>query len=334
MSIACWAAFAAKEGLRPFQYEPKELGPREVEINVTHCGICHSDLHLIDNDWGISTYPLVPGHEIIGTVSAVGTNVENLRAGRRVGVGWQCGACLDCDQCRRGEENLCLRNQPTCVGHYGGFGKSVRVDSRFAFPLPDGLESSTAAPLLGAGVTVFTPLRAFEVTPVMRVGVIGIGGSGHLALQFARAFGCEVTAFSSTPAKEQEAREFGAHHFVVSGDSAAIAKAANSFDFLLSTTTADLDWIAYMNVLRPRGKLCLVGAAPKPLTLPAFAFIVGQKTVCGSSVGGRATMVEMLGFAARHGIKAQAELMPMSTANAAVAKVAGNQARYRMVLVN
>ena len=334
MPIDCWAAMAAKESLRPFQYEPKELAACEVEINITHCGICHSDVHLIDNDWGISPYPLVPGHEIIGSVSALGTNVTTLKIGQRVGVGWQRGACLECDYCGRGEENLCLRAVPTCVGGYGGFATRIRVDRHFVFPVPDALDSATAAPLLCGGVTVFTPLRVFGVTPVMKVGVIGIGGLGHLALQFAKAFGCEVTAFSSTPAKEPEARQFGAQHFVTSSDAQAMAKAANSLDFLFATTSVGMDWNALLNVLRPKGKLCVLGGAPVPLTVSPFPLVLGQRTICGSPVGGRASMNEMLDFAARHGIKAKVEVLPLAQANAAIARVASNQARYRMVLVN
>jgi uncharacterized zinc-type alcohol dehydrogenase-like protein len=334
MLINCWAAMAAKESLRPFQYEPGELNPREVEISITHCGLCHSDVHLIDNDWGMSSYPLVPGHEIIGTVSALGAHVANLKLGQRVGVGWQRAACLECDYCVRGEENLCPRAVPTCVAGYGGFATRIRVDNHFVFSIPDSLDSTTAAPLLCGGVTVFTPLRAFGVTPVMRVGVIGIGGLGHLALQFAKAFGCEVTAFSSTPAKEAEARQFGAQHFVASGDPSAMAKAAASLDFLFATTSVGMDWNALLNLLRPKGKLCVLGGAPVPLTVSPFPLVLGQRTICGSPVGGRAAMTEMLEFAARHGIKAKVEVMPMSAANAAIGRVAANRARYRMVLVN
>jgi uncharacterized zinc-type alcohol dehydrogenase-like protein len=334
MAIDCWAAMAAKERLQPFQYEPKELAASEVEINITHCGICHSDLHLIDNDWGMSSYPLVPGHEIIGAVSALGTNVTTFKIGQRVGVGWQRGACLACDYCVRGEENLCLRAVPTCVGGYGGFATRIRVDSHFVFPIPDALDSATAAPLLCGGVTVFTPLRVFGVTPVMRVGVIGIGGLGHLALQFAKAFGCEVTAFSSTPAKEQEARQFGAQHFVVSSDAQAMAKSALSLDFLFATTSVRMDWNALFNLLRPKGKLCVLGGAPVPITISPFPLVLGQRTICGSPVGGRASMTEMLDFAVRHGIQAKVEVLPLAEVNAAIARVATNQARYRMVLVN
>jgi len=333
MPVEAWAAFAAKEPLASFRYDLPALGALEVDIDITHCGICHSDLHLIDNDWGISTYPFVPGHEIIGSVAAIGAGVTYLKVGQRVGVGWLSGACLQCEYCLRGEENLCAQTQPTCVGRHGGFASRVRVDSRFAFPIPDQLESSFAAPLLCAGVTVFTPLRAFEVTPPMRVGVIGIGGLGHLALQFARAFGCEVTAFSSNSSKEEEARKLGAHHFVRANDSAACAGLGESFDFLLATGLGELDCSMYMPMLKPKGKLCVVGAFSKPLAVQAFS-LLSQKSLCGSNTGGRRTMLEMLDFAARHGIRPQVELLPMSEANAAITRVRRNQARYRVVLTN
>jgi uncharacterized zinc-type alcohol dehydrogenase-like protein len=334
MPINCLAAHAAKEPLRPFQYEPQELGLGDVEIKITHCGICHSDLHLINNDWGISTYPLVPGHEIIGHVSAVGPSVKSLEIGQRVGVGWQSAACMECENCRRGAENFCARKQRTCVGRPGGFADRIRVHSHFAFPLPEVIESEMAGPLLCGGLTVFTPLRALGVKPMLPMGVIAIGGLGHLALQFARALGYEVTAFSSTPAKEAEAKQFGAHHFVATTDAAAMAKLRGRFDFLLSTVSADLDCSLYLDLLRRDGKLCLVGIPPHPLSIPGFPLITGQKSVGGSSNGNRSTMLEMLEFAARHGIRPQVELKPMAEANAALARLASNQARYRMVLVN
>jgi len=334
MPIKCLAAYAAREELRSFQYEAAELSPLDVELDITHCGICHSDLHLINNDWGFSTFPLVPGHEIVGTVSARGAGVRDLGLGQRVGVGWQAGACMECNQSQRGDHNFCSRSIPTCVGRYGGYANKIRVDSRFAFPIPAGFDSAEVAPLLCGGVTVFTPLRDFGVTPLARVGVIGVGGLGHLALQFARAFGCEVTAFSSTPEKEAEARKFGAHHFLSSRDPDALKKAASTLDFLLSTVAANLDWQAYVSLLRPKGRLCFVGVPPAPLTVGIFPLIAGQRSVCGSNTGGRNAIREMLEFASRHGIKAQVELMPMGEANAALAKVAQNRARYRMVLAN
>ena len=193
MGFRAYAAHEQKGPLAPFVYEPGELGPNDVEIRVSHCGICHSDVHLVDGDWGASSYPMVPGHEIVGTVAAAGPAVRQLAVGQRVGVGWQCGACLECEWCVSGQENLCAQEEATCVERPGGFAERIRVDGRFAFPIPDALRSEHAAPLLCGGVTVYAPLARFA-RPSLRVGVIGIGGLGHLALQFARAMGCEVTA--------------------------------------------------------------------------------------------------------------------------------------------
>lgn len=334
MPISCYAAKTAKSALVPYQYEPEGLKPYEIEVDVTHCGICHSDIHLIDNDWGFSTYPLIPGHEVVGTISQVGNKAGRLKRGMRVGIGWQCGACMECEWCIRGEEQLCTQNQATCVGHAGGYAEKIRVDRRFAFVIPENLSSENAAPLLCGGITVYSPLRVYDVKAPMKVGVIGIGGLGHLALQFVRAFGCEVTAFSSSENKEAEAKKFGAHHFVLSSDKKQMKNATASLDVILSTVSADIDWQSYFNILRPKGKIIVLGASPSPIAVPPFVLIGGQKSIVGSAIGGRAMISEMLEFAARHQIKAQTETMPMSEANAALDKVRKNQARYRMVLTN
>ena len=207
--IRGYATHAAGAELLAYRYEVGELGADEVEVRISHCGICRSDLHLIDNDWQVSKFPFVPGHEIVGTVEAVGTAVQNLQPGERVGVGWQAGSCGTCAWCRQGKENLCPQAQPTCVHRNGGFADAVRVPARFVIPIPEALDSENAAPLLCAGITVYTPLRTYGVSPASRVGVVGIGGLGHLALQFARVFGAEVTAFSTSPAKEEEAHGDG-----------------------------------------------------------------------------------------------------------------------------
>ena len=265
----------AGEVLQPFSYEAAELGPYDVEIGITHCGLCHSDIHLIDNDWGMSAYPLVPGHEIVGTVRAAGPAAGGFKPGQRVGVGWQRSSCLACEWCLRGKETCCARQEATCVGHHGGFATAIRTDSRFVYPIPEGLPSAAAAPLLCAGLTVYTPLR-LDAVAASRVGVIGIGGLGHLAILFARAFGCEVTAFSTSPAKEAEALRLGARHFVDSRDPARMAAASGSLDLLLSTVTTDLDWNAWLNLLRPMGVLTLVGASPGPIAVAPFGLILGQ----------------------------------------------------------
>ncbi len=334
MNIDCYAAQEAKAPLEKFSYSSPTPGPWDVEVKISHCGICHSDTHLVDNDWGISQYPMVPGHEIVGTVSAMGASVKHLKAGQRVGIGWQCSSCMTCEWCISGKENLCPQIVGTCLGRHGGFAKAIVVDSRFAFVLPDGLEPENAAPLLCGGITVFAPLIHFGIRPAMKVGVIGVGGLGHLALQFYRAWGCEVTAFSATPDKEKEARDFGAHRILNSKDAEVLKANAATLDFIISTVPVDLDWGAYLEVLRPEGKLCIVGVPQSPIAIPAFPLIMGRKTVCGSPIGSRGDIETMLAFAARHGIKAQTESYAMNEVNRAMDRVRNNQGRYRVVLKN
>jgi len=331
MPIQAYAALNKGQPLESFSYEPKPLAPHDVEVKISHCGICHSDLHLVNNDWGMSSYPLVPGHEITGTVSQVGSAVTQYKPGQRVGIGWQADSCGECEWCAGGEENLCARAAPTCVGRHGGFASHIRVHSRFAIPIPDALAMENAAPLLCAGITVYSPLRTHRLGPNSRVGVIGIGGLGHLGLQFARAFGCEVTAFSTTADKEAEARQLGAHHFVATRTTGAVQKLGGSFDFILSTVTADLPWIDYVNALRPYGKLCFVGVPPGLLNLPVFP-LLANKSIVGSNTGSTAGLREMLQVAARHGVKAQTERFPLARVNDAMGRVARNEVRYRAVL--
>jgi uncharacterized zinc-type alcohol dehydrogenase-like protein len=334
MEIKAFAAHATKADLKPFQYEPKPLGPFDVELKISHCGICHSDIHLIDNDWRISSYPLVPGHEIVGTVTSAGTMVEHLKVGQRVGVGWQRSACMICDMCMSGQHNLCPKQQATCAGNYGGFADRIRVDSRFAIPIPAALSSETAAPLLCGGITVFSPFMNFGVSPLHRVGVIGIGGLGHLALQFARAFGCEVTAFSHTREKASEARDFGAHHFVWTKDAEKLKAVAGTLDFIINTANADMDWAPFIQALRSNGKLCFVGVPPSPVSVPVNYLLGGRKSIAASPIGSPEEIRKMLDFAARHHIGAKTEMRPMEEVNEALKKVRDNTVRYRMVLAN
>jgi uncharacterized zinc-type alcohol dehydrogenase-like protein len=328
------AVHAAGAQLVPYRYEPGELNANEVEVKISHCGVCHSDIHLIDNDWGNSKYPFVPGHEIVGTVSAVGEDVKDCTVGERVGIGWQADSCGICEWCRQGDEHLCAKSQPTCVGRNGGYADAVRVNSRFAIPVPDALESENVAPLLCAGITVYSPLRNHGVRPSSRVGVVGIGGLGHLALQFAKAFGAEVTALSTSKDKEDEALEMGASHFVNTRDMGEMKKIAGSFDFLLSTVSADQDWQALVNSLRPKGTLCVVGVPPSSMSIQAFPLISGQRSVAGSPIGSPRDLHEMLDVAARHDVKAITERFAMAKANDAIAKVKKGKVRYRAVLTN
>lgn len=328
------AAHAAGAELLPFHYDPGDLNPLDVEISISHCGICHSDLHLIANDWGVSQYPFIPGHEIIGTVAAVGSQVRSLEKGQRVGLGWQSNSCGVCEWCLQGLENLCASAEATCVRRHGGYAARTRANARFVIPIPKALDSENAAPLLCAGITVYSPLRTHGINPYSRVGVVGIGGLGHLAIQFARAFGAEVTAFSTSAGKEEEVRALGAHHFVNSLDSKPMKEVAGTQDFILNTANADQDWSVYVNALRPKGALCFVGVPPSPVTVQAFPLISGMKVISGSPIGSPFGLREMLDVAARHNVKAKTELFPMAKANEAIEKVKKNKVRYRAVLAN
>ena len=328
------AAHAAGAELLPYRYDPGNLGANEVEIAITHCGVCHSDLHLIANDWGISQYPFIPGHEVIGTVAAVGAEVRNFEAGQRAGLGWQSNSCGQCEWCTTGQENLCALSEGTCVHRNGGYADRVRANSRFVVAIPEALASEQAAPLLCGGITVYNPLRIHGVNPSSRVGVVGIGGLGHLAIQFARVFGAEVFAFSTSVAKEEEARALGAHHFVNSRETKAMKEVAGALDFLLTTVNADQDWSAFLATLRPHGALWFVGVPPSPVAVHAFPLISGLRTVGGSPIGPPARIREMLDVAARHGVKATTERFPMAKANEAIDKVKKGKVRYRAVLAN
>jgi len=328
------AAHAAGAELLSFRYDPGELGMHEVEIGITHCGICHSDIHLISNDWGISQYPFIPGHEVIGTVTAIGSHVHSLAVGQRVGLGWQSNSCGECEWCTQGLENLCAQSEATCVHRHGGYANRVRANARFVVNVPDALPSEQAAPLLCGGITVYNPLRDHAINPSSRVGVVGIGGLGHLAIQFARVFGAEVTAYSTSTSKEEEARTFGAHRFVNTRESKAMKEVAGTQDFILNTANADQDWGVLIQALRPTGTLCLVGVPPSPVSLQAFPLIAGIRTVTGSPIGSPHRIREMLEVAARHGVKATTEPFPMAKANEAIEKVKKNKVRYRAVLTN
>ena len=318
--------------LKTFAYNPGKLNPDQVEIEVEYCGICHSDLSMINNDWDMSNYPLVPGHEAVGKIVAVGSEVKTLKVGQRVGLGWFSSSCMHCEWCMTGDQNLCLSAEETIVGRHGAFADRVRARHNWVIPLPEDLDPAIAAPLFCGGITVFNPIVQLNIKSTDKVGVIGIGGLGHMALQFLNAWGCEVTAFSSSPDKEQEALKMGADRFVNSRDSKAIANCANSFDVILSTVNVDLDWNAYVDALRPRGRLHFVGAVPNPISTPVFPLIIGQKSISGSSLGNPTTVSKMLDFAVRHHIKPIVETYSFDNINNAIARLRSKKARYRIVL--
>jgi alcohol/geraniol dehydrogenase (NADP+) len=329
-------AWVAKAARQPMVLESIDLGPldaEDVEVAVEHSGLCHSDLSVFANDWGISQFPAILGHEVIGRVTAVGANAKGVKVGQRVGVGWNSGSCMHCHQCMSGSHHLCPQVQPTIVGHRGGFATHIRSHWAWAIALPEKLNFADAGPLLCGGITVFAPLTMYA-KPTDRVGIIGIGGLGHMAVKFAAAYGCDVTAFTSTESKYEEAKGFGAHHVASSTDPAAIKKLAGSFDLLISTVNVSLDWDAMIGTLAPNGRLHLVGAVTEPVPVPAFSLILQQRSVSGSPSGSPAAIATMLDFASRHQVTPQTEHFPMSKINEAFARLASGKARYRIVLDN
>jgi uncharacterized zinc-type alcohol dehydrogenase-like protein len=319
--------------LESFAYEPPTLGEHDVRVAVTHCGVCHTDIQAIDNYYGITNFPFVPGHEIVGRVAAVGPAVAGLKAGDRVGIGWQGRSCGQCEWCVKGETQLCMKiEDSTVMVPFGGFSSSVVADCRFVYPLPPAMPSETAAVLMCAGVTVYSALRTHGARPGLKVAIAGVGGLGHLAIQFAHAFGCEVTAISSSPAKQEQALGFGADRFLDVHDRAGMRQVDYAHDLLICTANAGIHWEALFMALKKRGKLILLG-------FPDVAFnstdvVAHELSIAGSLIGNPAMMRAMLAFAQEHDITPMVELMPMPQVNEAIRKVKQNQARFRIVLVN
>lgn len=329
--VYAFAAEGPESALKPFEYDLGPLRHDQVEVEVDYCGVCHSDLSMQKNEWGMTQYPFVGGHEVAGRIVDIGESVLGLEIGQRVGVGWTAGSCLRCDQCLSGYQNRCLQAEATILGRHGGFASRVRAQAAWAIPIPEGVESIDCGPLFCGGLTVFNPFVENDIRPTAHIAVIGIGGLGHMALQFARAWGCEVTAFSTSPDKETEAKEMGAHHFLNSRDETALQSAAGSFDMILNTVNARLDWDAYINTLKPGGKLHIVGAVDQ-VTATMFPMILGQKSIGGSPTGGIMRAHEMLRFCALHSIKPTIEKFKMSEINAALEHLEQGKARYRIVL--
>jgi uncharacterized zinc-type alcohol dehydrogenase-like protein len=327
-----WMTTAADAPLKLTTIDAGPLGDDEVEVAVKYCGVCHSDLSMVRNEWRNAQYPLIAGHEVIGTVSALGAHAKGLRIGQAVGVGWTAESCMHCRRCLSGNQVLCDESVPTIVGHHGGFADKVRAHWAWTIPLPDGIDQASAGPLLCGGMTVFKPLLEYRILPTARVGVVGIGGLGHLAVKFAAAWGCEVTAFTSNLGKADEARGFGAHHVVASRDAKALRAAAGSLDLLVVTVNAAMDWDALLQTLDKRGRMHVVGVVPEPIPVPSIALISGQRDVSGSPTGSPADIAQMLAFAARHDIRPQVEHFAMADVNAALAHLQAGKARYRIVL--
>ncbi len=331
MSVKAWVATAAKQKLVLQDIDLGPLGPEDVEVAVEHCGICHSDLSVLNNEWGISQYPAVLGHEVVGRVTALGSGAKGVKVGQKVGVGWTAASCMHCRQCLSGYQQLCVSAQPTILGHRGGFAQRVRCHWAWAIPLPEGVNFAEAGPLLCGGITVFNPLMMYA-KPISKVGVVGIGGLGHMAVKFADAYGCDVTAFTSSESKFDEARGFGAKHVVSSRDSSAIKKLAGTIDLLLVTANAPLDWDAMIGTLAPNGRMHVVGAIPAPIPVAIFPLILGQRSISASPTGSPVDIALMLDYSARHNVAPQTEHFPMKRINEALQRLDEGKARYRIVL--
>ncbi len=334
MKVNAYAAQEKGAKLTPYTYELGELGAEQVDIKVAYCGICHSDLSMINNEWRMTQYPLVPGHEIVGEVVAAGTAVKNVKVGDKVGLGWFSASCMSCQQCMDGSHHLCFQKESTIAGRHGGFADYVRGHWSWAIPLPDAIDMSKAGPLLCGGITVFSPIVSTGVKPTDKVGVIGIGGLGHIAIKFLKHWGCEVIAFSSNPDKKAQILEMGAHQVIDSTSREDLKKVAKQLNFILNTTNVSLDWNAYLAALAPKGKLHTVGAVPEPMAIPAFSLIGGDKSVEGSALGSPALNRTMLEFCVRHNIYPTVEEFPMEKVNEALQHLKDGKARFRIVLKN
>ncbi len=331
MTVKAYAVTKPKGNFEPFEFDLGDIAPTEVDILVESCGICHSDLSMVDDDWGMAQFPLVPGHEVVGTISEVGDHVSHLSVGDRVGLGWHASYCMVCDQCMSGDHNLCADAQPTIAGRHGGFADTVRAEAASVVKIPDGLDAAEAGPLLCGGIAMFNPMVQMGLSPTDSVGVIGIGGLGHMGLKFANAWGCHVTAFTSE-SKQQEALDMGAHDTINSRDPEAIKAAAGRFDLVLSTVNVPLDWNAILSTLKPHGRLQMPGAVTKPLDIDVLGMMFKNLSVGSSPVGPPVVIRKMLDFAARHNVTPVNEHFPMSKVNDAFEHLRSGNARFRIVL--
>lgn len=332
--IKSYAAPKAGAALELYEFDAGELKPEDVEVEVEYCGICHSDISMIDNEWGMSKYPLIAGHEVIGRVKALGSGAGNkgLKVGQRVGIGWTASSCGHCDACISGSQVNCLEGSVPTILNRGGFANKIRANWQWVIPMPDAIDAASAGPLLCGGITVFKPLLMHLITATSRVGVIGIGGLGHIAIKLLRAMGCDVTAFSSNPAKEQEILAMGADRVVNSRDPKALKALAAQFDLIINTVNVSLDWMPYYQALAWGGNFHTVGAVMKPFEVPAFTLIAGDRSIAGSATGSPHELRSLIKLTARAKVSPQTEEFPMSRINDALQHVRDGKARYRVVL--
>src|SRR6202012_2791887 len=314
-----YAAQTPTTDLAPWNFERRELGPNDVQFDILFCGVCHSDLHQIKNDWFPGIFPMVPGHEIVGRVVKVGSDVKNFKVGDLAATGCMVNSCGHCENCKQDLEQYCLDGGGTQTYNsyerdgktptYGGYSNSIVVTEKFVLHISDKLDLAATAPLLCAGITTYSPLRHWKVGRGHKLAVLGLGGLGHMGVKFGVAFGADVTVLSTSPAKEKDAKKLGAHHFVVTTDPAQVEAAKGTFDFILDTVSADHDFNLYLSLLRTNGVQICVGAPPKPAEISAFSLLGGRKSVAGSGIGGLAETQEMLDFCAEHNIVSDIELI-------------------------
>jgi alcohol dehydrogenase (NADP+) len=339
-TVNAYAAISASEPLVPSKVERREVGPRDVLIEIRYSGICHSDIHTVRGEWGPVQYPLVPGHEIVGVVSATGSDVIRHQNGDRVGVGCIVDSCRECTPCLAGQEQYCLDGNTQAYGSVdrdgtisqGGYSTHVVVDEDFVLRVPQSLDFAAAAPLLCAGITTYSPLKHWKAGPGKRIAVVGMGGLGHMAVQIAHALGAEVTVLSQTLSKKDDGLQLGADHYYATSNPNTFEQLVGTFDLIVNTVSARIDIGAYLTLLALDGTMVNVGAPAEPLPVNAFALISGRRSFAGSSIGGIRETQEMLDFCAEHGISPQTELIGAEQINQAYERVLASQVRYRFVI--
>jgi uncharacterized zinc-type alcohol dehydrogenase-like protein len=340
MNVHAYAAPAAGQPLAPTTIERRAVGPNDILIEVEYAGICHSDIHTVNGDWGPQPFPVVPGHEIVGVVGEVGSEVTRHRVGDRVGVGCMVNSCGQCANCRNGDEQYCLDGMvPTYAGTdrdgsttQGGYSTHVVVDADYVLRVPAGIDAAAAAPLLCAGITTYAPLRRWGAGPGKKVAVVGLGGLGHMAVKLASAMGAEVTVLSQSLKKQEDGRRLGADDYFATSDPDTFSRLAGRFDLIVNTVSAPIDVNAYLSLLAVDGALVNVGAPAEPLSLNVMALIGGRRTFAGSMIGGIALTQEMLDFCAEHGIGAEVEVIAADRVNEAYERVLASDVRYRFVI--
>jgi uncharacterized zinc-type alcohol dehydrogenase-like protein len=340
LTTRAYAAPGARAPLAPFTLERREPKAHDVLIDILYCGVCHSDLHQARDEWGGSIFPMVPGHEIVGRVSRVGSAVTRYKVGDAVGVGCFVDSCRDCEQCHKGEEQYCLKGSVTTYNGrerdgtptYGGYSTHITVDERYVLRIPDGIPLDRAAPLLCAGITTYSPLRHYGVKAGDKLAVVGLGGLGHMAVKLGKALGVDVTVLSTSPSKREDALALGASHFAATSDKGTFKRLAGQFHFIMDTVSAPHDYNAYLRLLKVDGTMILVGAPEKPTPLAAFSLIPRRLKLGGSMIGGIRETQEMLDFCAQHGVASDIEVIPVQHINEAYERMLKGDVRYRFVI--